>query len=132
PAGPGSSRGSSGTGESGRRSARQAVADWWGKGKNKPDGTGPGRGGKASGGKGSKGGSGAADTKAALRKAVKHSKPGPTFWEKVGDRLEDRWRKRHPHTDASTTGAGGKGGGAKGRGSGNDGWTPSGDRTGFR
>ncbi|MFE0448608.1 hypothetical protein [Streptomyces fungicidicus] len=130
PAGAGSSRGSAGTGGSGRRSARQAVADWWSKGKKKPDGTGPGV--KDSGGKGSKSGSGAADTKAALRKAVKESKPGPTFWEKAGDRLEDRWRKRRPHTAAPTTSTGGKRDGAKGRSTGNDGWTPPGERGGFR
>ncbi|KES03408.1 hypothetical protein BU52_30690 [Streptomyces toyocaensis] len=129
PAGAGSSRGSAGTGGSGRRSARQAVADWWGKGKKKPDGTGPDKGEKDSGSKGRKGGSGATDTKAALRKAVKASKPGPTFWEKAGDRLEDRWRKRR--TEAPTTGAGGKAD-TKGRSTGNDGWTPPGDRTGFR
>ncbi len=132
-AGSGSGRGSAGTDGSGRRSARRAVADWWGKGKKKPDGTGPGA--KDSGGKGSKGGSGgAADTKAALRKAVKHSKPGPTFWEKAGDRLEDRWRKRRSDAEAPTTGAGGKDGGAKGRSTsaGNDGWTPPGDRGRFR
>ncbi|MDU0300561.1 hypothetical protein [Streptomyces sp. PAL114] len=121
--------GSGGGSGSGRRSARRAVADWWGKGKRKPDGTGPDKGAKDAGGKGSKGGSGAADTKAALRKAVKHSKPGPTFWEKAGDRLEDRWRKRR--TDGPTTGTGGKGD-ARGRSTGNDGWTPPGSRGGFR
>ncbi|GGQ86831.1 glycine-rich protein [Streptomyces althioticus] len=124
-------RGSAGAGSgggSGRRSARRAVADWWGKGKKKPDGTGPGA--KDSGRKGGSGG--AADTKAALRKAVKDSKPGPTFWEKAGDRLEDRWRKRRSSTDAPTTGGGGKDGDAKGRSTGNDGWTPPGDRGGFR
>ncbi|MFC9117701.1 hypothetical protein ACFTWN_30750 [Streptomyces sp. NPDC057092] len=129
PAGAGG-RGSAGTGGSGRRSARRAVADWWGKEKKKPDGTGSGA--KGSGGKGSKGGSGAADTKAALRKAVKHSKPGPTFWEKAGDRLEDRWRKRRSNTDAPTTAAGGRRDGAKRRSTGNDGWTPPGDRGRFR
>ncbi|WP_435596625.1 hypothetical protein [Streptomyces albogriseolus] len=130
PAGLGSGRGSAGTGGSGRRSARRAVADWWGKDKKKPDGTGPGA--KDSGDKGSKGGSRGADTKAAFRRAVKHSKPGPTFWEKAGDRLEDRWRKRHSNTDSPTTGAGGKRDGAKRRNTGNDSWTPPGDRGGFR
>ncbi|MFI8301339.1 hypothetical protein ACIGCZ_36115 [Streptomyces nigra] len=131
PAGSGSGRGSAGTDGSGHRSARRAVADWWIKGKKLRD-TGPGA--KHSGGKGSKGGSGAADTNAALRNAVKASKPGPTFWEKAGDRLEERWRKRRPSTNAPTTGADGKDGSAKGRNSrtGNDGWTPPGNRGGFR
>ncbi|MGA4966988.1 hypothetical protein [Streptomyces pseudogriseolus] len=131
-AGSGRGRGSAGTDGSGRRPARRAVADWWGKGKKRPDGPGPDKGAKDSVGKGSRGGSGAADTKAALRNAVKASKPGPTFWEKAGDRLEDRWRKRRSSTGAPTTGGGGKDGGAKGRSTGNDGWTPPGDRGGFR
>ncbi|MCX4625073.1 hypothetical protein [Streptomyces albogriseolus] len=131
-AGSGSSRGSAGTDGSGRRSARRAVADWWSKGKKRPNGPGPDKDAKNSVGKGSRGGSGAADTKAALRNAVKASKPGPTFWEKAGDRIEDRWRKRRSGTDAPTTDAGGKDGGAKGRSTSNDGWTPSGDRVGFR
>ncbi|MGA5253326.1 hypothetical protein ACPCKZ_31770 [Streptomyces pseudogriseolus] len=131
-AGAGSGRGSAGGSGSGRPSARRAVADWWGKGKKKPDGTSPDKGAKGSGGKGSTGGSGAADTKAALHKAVKHSKPGPTFWEKAGDRLEDRWRKRRSNTDAPTTAPGGRRDGAKRRSTGNDGWTPPGDRGGFR
>lgn len=131
-AGSGNGRGSAGMDGSGRRSARRAVADWWSKGKKRPDGPGPDKGVKTSVGKGSRGGSGAADTKAALRNAVKASKPGPTFWEKVGDRIEDRWRKRRSGTGAPTTGAGGKDGGAKGRSTSNDGWRPSGDRVGFR
>ncbi|MGY0071739.1 hypothetical protein ACWZEH_34325 (plasmid) [Streptomyces sp. QTS137] len=117
PAHPGSDRGSAGTGGSGRRSARQTLADWWGKGnKKKPDG---------------KGAASAADTKDALRKAVKNSRPGPTFWEKAGDRPQDRWRKRRSGPDAPGTGTGGKGSN-KDRSTSNDGWTPSGDRVGFR
>jgi hypothetical protein len=120
-AGQGRRRGSETAGGTWRRAARQAVADWWSKDKKKPDGsTGPAAG------------SGAADTLARIRKAVKAGK-GPTFWDKVGDRLEDRWRKRNPGTaapDGKATGTDGKGN-AKDRAPGNDGWTPPGDRTGF-
>jgi hypothetical protein len=131
PAGPGSGRGSADADGSGRRSARQAVADWWGKSKKKSDGTGPHKGPKGSGGKSAPS---AADTKAALRKAVKDSKPGPTFWDKAGDRLEDRWRKRQPGAPTSAGKSTGTGTDGKGtpKSRGNDGWTPPGDRTGFR
>ncbi|MGW0143645.1 hypothetical protein [Streptomyces calvus] len=124
PADPGSGRGSAGAGGSGRRSARQTVADWWGKSKKKPDNS-PGTDGK--------GHTGATDTKAALRNALK-TKPGPTFWAKVGDRMEDRWRKRRPSApapDGKSPGTSGKGTG-KGGSTGNDGWTPPGARTSFR
>ncbi|MER5293550.1 hypothetical protein ABT382_15930 [Streptomyces pharetrae] len=115
PVSPGSSRGSAGAGGSGRRSARQTVADWWGKGKKKPDG-----------------GTGAADTKAALRNAVKNSKPGPTFWDKAGDRPQERWRKRRPGTpapDSERTGTDPKG---RSTGRGNENWTPPSGRGSFR
>lgn len=121
-AGSGSGRSSETAGGTWRRPARKAVADWWNKDKKKPDSN-----------SGPAAGSGAADTHARIRNAVKASK-GPTFWDKVGDRLEDRWRKRNPGTDTpggKTTGTDEKGS-AQGRTAGNDGWTPPGERTGFR
>ncbi|MFD5572754.1 hypothetical protein [Streptomyces cadmiisoli] len=117
----------SGGGGRGRRSARQTVADWWGKGKKPAD---SGRSGGAVAGKGRspKSPSGGADRKAAIRDAVKAARSGPTVWDSIGDRIKDRWKPRHTTTGGGRDTTGGK---TKGQ-PGNDGWTPPGDRTTFR
>ncbi|MEU3038116.1 hypothetical protein [Streptomyces griseoaurantiacus] len=118
PFGGSSTRGPGGAGGGGgkHRSPRRAVADWWGKGRKNPPGA--GSGGKGPGGPKGTSGAGAAGTRTALRNAVKNNRPGPTFWEAVGDRMEERWRKRHP---AGTSAA-----------RRNTNKTRKGDRSGFR
>ncbi|MGW2770143.1 hypothetical protein [Streptomyces sp. NPDC001275] len=130
--GPGSSSGPS---SSGRRSVRQAVSDWWGKGRNN-NGAGSKAGtGSGSGAKGATAPSGrrAADTKARIRDAV-NQRSGPTFWEKAGDRLHDRWKARQASTRAGSAGTDGPGAdkSRRHRRAGNDGWKPPGDRVRFR
>ncbi|MFH8939557.1 hypothetical protein [Streptomyces griseosporeus] len=113
-------RGDGGT-AGGRRTARQTIADWWGKGKD-----------SSGGGSGSTPGaknSHSAGRKAAVREAARRTRPGPTFWDAAGDRAQDRW-KRRPGQGTQGTGAGGARAGASRRG--NDGWTAPGDRVGFR
>jgi hypothetical protein len=83
--GPGSA-----SGGSGRRSPRQALTDWWGKGKKSPDGSGgpnasgAGKGTKAPGGTGTKAAGGGTGSKAAGRGPVRG---GPTFWDDLKNRV---------------------------------------------
>jgi Predicted membrane protein len=120
-----------GGGGAGRRSPRQAVSDWWGKGK-RPSPAGAGGGAKQKGAAGDR----AAAIQSALKKTRSSRKGGgataPTFWEAAGDRLQDRWKNRHARPAASTDAAGKTGnGGAAGARRGNDGWSPNG-RVTFR
>ncbi|MFJ8351504.1 hypothetical protein ACIQ9J_35155 [Streptomyces sp. NPDC094153] len=126
------SGGSGGSGSSGRRSAWQAVSDWWGKGRNN-NGAGSKGTGSGSGAKGPADTSGgrAADTKARIRDAVKNQRSGPTFWEKAGDRLHDRWKARQADTRADTQGPGSDKSRRHKRAD-NDAWKPPGDRVRFR
>ncbi|MFF3516565.1 hypothetical protein [Streptomyces sp. NPDC002573] len=108
----GSTGGAGGPG--GRRSPRQAVSDWLH--------------GRKRTGKGI--GSGSADTAARIRDTVRKQKTGPTFWDQVGSRAKDRWKKRQGDDSggSATGGKGGKSGNVNGKPDTNAGdWTPPGD-----
>ncbi|MFE1927558.1 hypothetical protein ACFW91_34010 [Streptomyces asoensis] len=105
-------RGKGRAADSGRRSPRQAVADWWKKGKASRGTTGA---------DGRAGGAGAA-----LRNAVKSAKPGPTFWDAAGDKPGRRWKQATPDPGEAT----GKGSGSR-RNTAKT-WRTSGDHGGQR
>lgn len=96
--GAGGAGGSEATGGSGRRSPRQAFADWWGKGKKSPGGSG---GPNASGaGKGPKDPGGGSDTKGAAGRGP--VKGGPTFWDDLKNRVGGAARVKPRRTTDGT------------------------------
>ncbi|MFF4918875.1 hypothetical protein [Streptomyces tendae] len=79
--GTGGAGGTSGGGGSGRRSARQTVADWWGKGKKSTSGP------NSSGGSAPGGRTKASSRGVATKTTAGPVKGGPTFWDDLKNRV---------------------------------------------